>query len=565
MWWLFLGGLALVFGFQWSLSSRLAKIEREMVRWRYAPPAAGLPGSADPPPNPAASPPSVPVRETMAALFERYVGGRLLIWIGGIALAVAGGFLVRYSIEIGLVTPELRMIAAALLGAALLAAGESARATRLLADDPRVAQALVGSGIAILYATAYGSYFLYGLFGAGTATALMLLITAVALGLSLRHGAPTAALGLAGGFLTPALVGDPDAGAVPLLLYLALLDAALFFIAWRRGWTWLAAAALLASFAWTGALLFWPAPDATAAGLFIVALALLSTAPKRAAGGQLSWIQPLIIALVELAVLVGRTDLEPLAWLLFGVVAAASFPLAVARPATRFAVPVGVALTLLLLLLKATTGENAFAATAAIAATLLFGGGAMALAARRDSSAILASWTGCAGLAGPLLVMRGARPELLSSSAWGGLALVLGAACVLLLWILRQARGRDVPDWAAFAAAGTAALLAATAAYGLLPQDFVSGGWLAAAVALLLAGVRLPDKALRLAGLGLLTATILKVFVIDAAALEGALRILSFLALGLALIGIGKLYTRVLAAEAGDGARQAEPAADASR
>jgi uncharacterized membrane protein len=68
-------------------------------------------------------------------------------------------------------------------------------------------------------------------------------------------------------------------------------------------------------------------------------------------------------------------------------------------------------------------------------------------------------------------------------------------------------------------------------------------------IALLLAGVRLPDKALRLAGLVLLTATTLKVFLVDASALEGVLRILSFLGLGVALIGIGKLYTAVLDAE----------------
>jgi uncharacterized membrane protein len=69
-------------------------------------------------------------------------------------------------------------------------------------------------------------------------------------------------------------------------------------------------------------------------------------------------------------------------------------------------------------------------------------------------------------------------------------------------------------------------------------------------IALLLAGIRLPDKALRLAGLVLLTAMTLKVFLIDASALEGILRILSFLVLGVALIGIGKLYTAVLDAEA---------------
>jgi uncharacterized membrane protein len=69
-------------------------------------------------------------------------------------------------------------------------------------------------------------------------------------------------------------------------------------------------------------------------------------------------------------------------------------------------------------------------------------------------------------------------------------------------------------------------------------------------IVLLLAGIRLPDKALRLAGLVLLTATTIKVFLVDAGALEGVLRILSFLVLGIALIGIGKLYTKVLDAEA---------------
>jgi uncharacterized membrane protein len=69
-------------------------------------------------------------------------------------------------------------------------------------------------------------------------------------------------------------------------------------------------------------------------------------------------------------------------------------------------------------------------------------------------------------------------------------------------------------------------------------------------IGLLLAGIRLPDKALRLAGLVLLTVTIMKVFLADAAALEGLLRILSFLGLGVALIGIGKLYATVLRAEA---------------
>jgi uncharacterized protein YjeT (DUF2065 family) len=64
-------------------------------------------------------------------------------------------------------------------------------------------------------------------------------------------------------------------------------------------------------------------------------------------------------------------------------------------------------------------------------------------------------------------------------------------------------------------------LLLAMAGYDLTARDFVSATWLALALALVAAGIRLPDKALRLAGLILLTATILKVFLLDAAELRG--------------------------------------------
>ena len=60
---------------------------------------------------------------------------------------------------------------------------------------------------------------------------------------------------------------------------------------------------------------------------------------------------------------------------------------------------------------------------------------------------------------------------------------------------------------------------------------------------------------LRMTGLGLLTLVTLKVFLIDAAALEGLLRVLSFLGLGGALIGIGWVYTRVLSREAETGTK----------
>lgn len=522
--WVFLVPLALVVQ-NAMLKGRLDRLEARLDRAGDGAPVA----------EPAPEGGEKRARESLGGLFERLLAGRLLIWLGGIALVLAAIFLIRYSIEIGLVTPSARMLAAFSFGIALLALGEAARAK--LGDDPRIAQALVGAGVAVLYATFYGSHVLYGLIDVGMAAGAMFAVTAAALLLSFRHGAPAAAMGLIGGFLTPLLVGDPDAGALPLLAYVALLDAALFAVAWRRGWGWLAIAAVLLSFAWTFYLLTGLPADAMAAGIFVLLLAAGASVRLGAL--------PLAIGLLELALLVARTDLGGAAWLLFGLLAAASLTLAAARPGFRLAPPFALALALALLLAKAASGAGAMVPVAGIGITILFGGAGLALAVRRD--ALLWPAIAVAGLAGPALGLRALRADLIERPAWGVLfaALTLGAGA--LVWVLRSKRR---PDETGLLVAGVGvATLAAAAARDLIPADLVTIGWLALAIAFIAAGIRLPEKALRLAGLLLLTATILKAFLIDAAALQGLLRILSFLGLGLALIGIGRAYGPLLRAE----------------
>lgn len=546
---LFLATVAVLLAVASQLSQRIGRLERELATIRETigrGPATGdpaLPGEPTAPRKaaPPAATPATPDR-TLATWFERFVGGRLLIWVGGIALAAGGLFLIRHSIE--LVTPEARMIAAALLGIALIGAGEYARAGRLLSGDPRIGQALLGAGIAVLYATAYGSHLLFGLIGSGTAATLMILITAAALALSLRHGTATAALGLVGGMVTPLVVGERDAGALPVLAYLALLDAAIFGLAWRRGWSWMVAAAIAGSFAWTGYFILDSARDALAAGIFVAILGIVASVPETKR--RFTWAPPAIIALGELAILVGRSDVGGIAWLLFGAVAVASLVLAMLRPAQRMLAPAALMVTLVLLAVQAGFGEDRLAPVAAVAATLLFAGASAPGARAGSATAVL---TACAALAGPLLIFRALRPELIGLPGYGLLALLLGMAALGLLW-LDRGRGGDRSGLAALAASGTAALLLAFGAHDVTPHDFVSAAWLLLAIGLLLAGIRLGEKALRVAGLALLTVTVLKVFLIDAAALQGVLRILSFLGLGIALIGIGLLYGKVLGREA---------------
>ncbi|HEX8239396.1 MAG TPA: DUF2339 domain-containing protein [Allosphingosinicella sp.] len=537
-------GLAGLLAANLYLFARVTRLEKRIGAGRPGPVRPAQPG-VRPDAEDGAAPP--PARETLASLFEQLVGGRLLIWIGGIALVVAGFFLIRHTIEIGLVTPELRMAAAGLFGLLALACGEYARKRGALADEPRVAQALVGAGIAILYATAYGSWFLYGQIAGETASGLMLLISAAALALSLRHGAPTAVMGMVGGFLTPWLAGDPEGGALPILAYIAVLNAAVFTLAWKRGWGWLAAGSVASSFVWTGFLIFGSSPDALAAGLFVVGLAAVASLLRSGKHRVVMLIQPLVIGLIELALLVIRLDTDPRAWLLFGSLAAIALWLGARRAETRLAAPVGLVLALLLLLIKAPIDRDPLVPWVGAAITLMFAGVSIPLSTK---DRILRTLTACAALVGPILTLRLLRPETLSPLGWGLAAAALAAAALALLWLHRtDSAGRKMPDSAMVAAGATAALLLAMAGYDLTARDFVSATWLATALALIAAGIRLPDKALRLAGLVLLTATILKVFLLDAAELRGVLRILSFLGLGIALIAMGKLYGTVLRAE----------------
>lgn len=444
-------------------------------------------------------------RETVGALFERLVGGRMLIWLGGVALVVAAVYLIRYSIEIGLMTPGTRMIGAGAFGMLLLGAGEYARIGRLLADDPRIAQALVGAGIAVLYVTGYGSHILYGLIGPGAASAMMLAVTGLALGLSLRHGAPTAVMGLAGGFLTPLLVGDPDAGAVPLLAYLALLDLAIFLIAWRRGWTWLAAAAVALSFVWSSYLLAQPREDALAAGGFIVLLAVAASLVRPGQGRSLGLIQPAILGIVQLSILVGRTDLDAPAWMLFGALSAATLMLARLRAEFRFAPAAALTLALALLFAKATTAAAPFVAEAAIGLTLLFGFTAAATAL--FNRGLL--WTALAaiGVAAPALIVRFGRPELLERPGWGALFALLAVAPALLVWRNRDQATPSAPLSPALLAPGaSAALLLGAAAWDLAPSGLVAAAWLLVGILAALAARRLNDLAL--ATLALLVAAV---------------------------------------------------------
>ena len=78
-----------------------------------------------------------------------------------------------------------------------------------------------------------------------------------------------------------------------------------------------------------------------------------------------------------------------------------------------------------------------------------------------------------------------------------------------------------------------------------------SAVWLASALALFVAGIKLARQYIRYAGLAVMALVVLKVFLWDMSGLDGIYRILSFMGLGLCLIGMGWIYTKFVQKPAG--------------
>ena len=82
------------------------------------------------PPVPVFEPAPTPPAPQPAIGWEQKLGARAFIWIGAITLALAAVFLVRYSIEEGYLSPEVRVILAALFGFVLIGGAEKVRVAR---------------------------------------------------------------------------------------------------------------------------------------------------------------------------------------------------------------------------------------------------------------------------------------------------------------------------------------------------------------------------------------------------------------------------------------------------
>ena len=208
--------------------------------------APTTPISAPPPvigPKPPPRPAPEPARPLVPAInWEQFMGVKLLAWVGGLAAFLAVAFLVKYSFDNNLISPEVRMALGFAAGLGLLVGG----VVLSRKDYAVLAHTLCGTGVVILYAVTYACRGVYhfGFFELIPTFLLMVLITAAAFLLAVRLNAMTVAiLGLLGGFLTPILVSAQQDNPFGLFGYIALLDIGLILVAVNRRWLFLTALA----------------------------------------------------------------------------------------------------------------------------------------------------------------------------------------------------------------------------------------------------------------------------------------------------------------------------------
>jgi len=223
-----------------------------------------------PPPPPPPIPQPVPAQPAAAFDWENFIGVKLFAWIAGIALVLAAIFFLKYSIDNGWLTSRVQAAIGILAGSLLIWICE----LRIARDYKVTANAMHGAGIAILYATLFAMYARWELIIAPFAFGMMILVTAVAVWLSIRRESVfIALLGLLGGFATPAMLSTGENRPIGLFTYLLLLNIGLAWVAWRRRWTTLSIISLIftAIYQWGWIAKFLTASQLPlAAGIFLV-------------------------------------------------------------------------------------------------------------------------------------------------------------------------------------------------------------------------------------------------------------------------------------------------------
>jgi len=163
---------------------------------------------------------------------EQFIGTNLINKIGMIVVIFGVGIGAKYAIDNNLISPLVRIILGYLVGGIL-----TFFALRLKKKYFNFSAVLFSGAMAIYYFISYAAYTYYGLYPHLVTFILMVLFTVLTVGLALYYNRQVIAhFGLAGAYIVPFLLGDPDAGVLVLFVYMVLVNSGILFISTKKKW-----------------------------------------------------------------------------------------------------------------------------------------------------------------------------------------------------------------------------------------------------------------------------------------------------------------------------------------
>lgn len=203
--------------------------------------AVAPPPPLSPPPVVAPTPaPPIPVPRPVAPAplkkvktpWEEFIGTNLLNKIGIAVLVLGVGFGAKYSIDNALLDPLTRIILGYCAGIALLVV-----AFRLREKHTAFSAVLLSGGMTVLYFITFLAYNLYGLIPQAPAFILMFLFTAFTVFAAVRYNMEVIGIiGLVGAYAVPFLLSDGSGRVVILFSYIAIINAGILVLAFKKYW-----------------------------------------------------------------------------------------------------------------------------------------------------------------------------------------------------------------------------------------------------------------------------------------------------------------------------------------
>jgi uncharacterized membrane protein len=180
-------------------------------------------------------------------LFE----GNVPVKIGLLVLMFGVAAALKYAADAGWLTLPIEFRLAGIAAGAIAGLVWGLRTAR---ERPAFGLSLQGGAIGILLLTVFATYRYYHLIEAMPAFVMVIILVAGASVLAVRQNAPAlAVLGFIGGYLAPVLISTGSGNHVALFSYYAVLNAAVFAIAWKRPWRALNLVGFVFTFAIGGA------------------------------------------------------------------------------------------------------------------------------------------------------------------------------------------------------------------------------------------------------------------------------------------------------------------------